>query len=157
VDVSYYGILCKPLPTEFSKSSQIATPIVPPSVTVPVFLSATEAASIYWHPPWTSPYSSFKKISPSALIAGSILAYDGEIDMSQVSALTHENLAARLKQDKKFDEALAETETAEQIAPNRPEPHRIRSATLASMGKRAEAASEINKASSMENALAASR
>jgi tetratricopeptide (TPR) repeat protein len=155
VDVSYYGIPCKPLPTAFTDLVQLPMPIVPPQVDGPVFLSATEVTRTFWRADWVNPYSSFQQTPPSALIADSILVYDGKVDLSQVSALTHENLAMRLMNEKKLDAALAEAAAAVAVAPNRPIAHVTRSTILSAMGRSEEALEEMSKADSMASAALA--
>ena len=156
VDVSYYGIPCKPLPTAFSDLVQLQTPVVPPQPDGPVFLSATEVTRTFWKADWVNPYETFQRIPPSALIADSILVYDGNVDLSQASALTHETLALRLMREQKFDQALAEAQAAVNVAPNRPIAHVTRSNILAAMGRNSEAQDEIKKADQVAvNVLAA--
>jgi tetratricopeptide (TPR) repeat protein len=130
-------------------------PIVPPQVDGPVFISATEVTRTYWKADWVNPYLPFQEMRPSALIADSILVYDGKVDLSQVSALTHENLAAELMREQKFDRALAEAETAIEVAPNRPIAHVTRSRILSAMGRSAEALDEIRKADAMADTILA--
>jgi tetratricopeptide (TPR) repeat protein len=134
---------------------QLPMPIVPPQVDGPVFLSATEVTRTFWRADWVNPYSSFQQTPPSALIADSILVYDGKVDLSQVSALTHENLAMRLMNEKKLDEALAEAAAAVAVAPNRPIAHVTRSTILSAMGRSEEALEEMSKADSMASAALA--
>jgi hypothetical protein len=155
VDVSYYGIPCKVLPTAFADLIHLPMPVVPPQVDGPVFISSTEVAGTIWRAGWVNPYSPFQRLPPSALIADSILVYDGKVDMSQASALTHENLAMQLMRDQKFDLALAEAATAIEIAPNRPIAHVTRSTVLSAMGRNAEAFDEITKANTMADAILA--
>ncbi len=152
-DVSYYGIPCKVLPPAFAASIQLRMPIVPPQVDGPVFISATEVSQTFSNADWVNPYLPFQRMPPSALIADSILVYDGKVDMSQVSALTHENLAMQLMREQKFDQALAEAETAVEVAPNRPAAHVTRSAILLAMGRSAEALDEIRKADTMADTI----
>ena len=149
VDVSYYGISCRVLPPAFDAQFQSGMPIVPPQVDGPVFISASEVSQTFSSIDVVNPYLPFKRMSPSALIAGSILVYDGKVDMSQVSALTHENLATQLMREQKFGQALAEAQTAVELAPNQPIAHVTRSAILSAMGRRAEALDEIRKADTM--------
>jgi hypothetical protein len=153
VDVSYYGIPCKALPTAFADLIRLPMPIVPPQVDGPVFLSATEVSRTYWRADWVNPYLPFRQMPPSALIADSILVYDGKVDLSQVSALTHENLAMQLLRERKFDQALGEAEKAVEVAPNRPIAHATRGAILSAMGRNSEALDEIGKANSMAGAI----
>jgi hypothetical protein len=149
VDVSYYGIPCKSLPTAFSDLMQLPTPVVPPRVDGPVFLSANEVTRTYWKADWINPYGSFQKIPPSALIADSILVYDGKVDLSEASALTHENRAMRLLGDRKFDQSLAEADAAVAAAPNRPMAHMTRSAVLAALGRKDEALDETRNVTAL--------
>ena len=157
VDVSYYGIPCKPLPTAFSDLMQVPTPLVPPQVDAPVFLSATEVTRTFWRADWIDPYEAFQRTPPSALIADSILVYDGKVDMSQVSALTHETRALQLVGERKFDQALAEAQMAIEVAPDRPAAHVARSTVLAAMGRSAEANEETRKANAMASEILAAQ
>lgn len=157
VDTSYYGIPCKPLPVAFEDLRQLPLPIVPPQIEGPVFISSTEVSGTYWGSDWANPYLPFQRTPPAALIAGSILVYDGKVDVSQVSALTHENLANRLLRDGKQKEALAEAEAAIEIAPNRPLAHGTRSMILSAMGRGIEASEELQKARMIATAILASR
>ena len=155
VDVSYYGIPCKVLPTAFADLIQSPMPIVPPEVDGPIFISATELTRTYWRADWVNPYLPFQRIPPTALVADSILVFDGKVDLSQVSALTHENLAMEMMREKKFDQALAEAETAVEVAPDRPIAHVTRSNILSAMGRNAEALDEIRKADAMADTILA--
>ena len=157
VDVSYYGIPCKGLPTSFADIIQLPMPIVPPQVTGPVFISASEVSGTYWRSDWINPYLPFQRMPPSALIADSILVYDGNVDISQVSALTHESRAMQLMRAQKLDQALEEAQTAVEVAPNRAAAHAARSTILAAMGRATEAGDEIAKARTMADAIAAAR
>jgi hypothetical protein len=155
VDVSYYGIPCKVLPTAFADLIHAPMPVVPPQVDGPVFISATEVTRTYWRADWINPYLPFQQMPPSALIADSILMFDGKVDVSQVSALTHENLAIQLLRDRKLDQALAEAEKAVEVAPDRPIAHVTRSMILSAMGRNSEALDEIGKANTMVSAILA--
>lgn len=155
VDVSYYGIPCKALPTAFADLIQAPMPVIPSQVDGPVFISATEITRTYWRADWVNPYLPFQRLPPSALVADSILVYDGKVDVSQVSALTHENLAMQLLRDRKFDQALAEAEEAVEVAPDRPIAHVTRSTILSAMGRNSEALDEISKANTMAGAILA--
>jgi tetratricopeptide (TPR) repeat protein len=130
-------------------------PIVPPQVDGPVFISATEVTRTYWKADWINPYLEYQQKPPSALIADSILVYDGKIDLSEVSALTHENRATQLLSEQKFDQALAETEEAIAVAPNRPISHVTRGRILLAMGKNTEAEDELRKADAIATTILA--
>ncbi len=146
VDVSYYGIPCKVLPTAFADLIQAPMPIVPPQVDGPVFISATEVSRTFWRADWVNPYLPLQQKPPASLIGNSILVYDGKVDLSQASALTHENLAMQFLREQKFDQGLEEAAVAIEIAPDRPMSHVTKSTILSAMGKNEEAQEEINKA-----------
>jgi tetratricopeptide (TPR) repeat protein len=157
VDISYYGIPCTILPRATAGSIRPGMPIVPPQVNDPVFIGASELSQLFSVADWINPYLPFQQVHPSAVIANSILVYDGKVDLSQVSSLMHENLATQFLRANKFDEALVEAETAIEIAPNQTAAHATRSAILAAMGRKTEALAEIKKAEAMENTALHSR
>jgi hypothetical protein len=155
VDVSYYGIPCKPLPTSYMDLHRLPLPVLFPQIDGPVFISSTEISGTYWRADWANPYLSFRHIHPSALIADSILVYDGRVDVSALSALTHENQSMQLLHAGKLDQALAEAEMAVAIAPNRPIAHATRGMVLSAMGRGFQARDEIMKARTMALAILA--
>jgi hypothetical protein len=155
VDVSYYGIRCKPLPTAFADMIHMPMAIVPPQVDGPVFISATEVTRTYWRADWINPYLPFQGVAPTALIADSILVYDGKVDLSEVSALTHENRALEFLNDHKLEQALAEADIAVSVAPNRPVAQVTRGRVLLAMGRNAEADDELRIADSLANRILA--
>jgi hypothetical protein len=132
-------------------------PIVPPQVDGPVFISATEVTRTYWKADWINPYGEFQRKPPSALLADSILVFDGKVDLSEVSALRHENLATQLLSEQKLDQALMEAEAAIAVAPNRPISHVTRGRILLTMGKNVEADDELRKADVIANKILASQ
>jgi Tfp pilus assembly protein PilF len=79
------------------------------------------------------------------------------VDLSQASALTHENLASQFMHERKFDQALAEAEAAVEVAPNRPIAHATRSRILSAMGRTDEAMDEIRKADSIADTILAAQ
>jgi len=91
-----------------------------------------QTSGTYWTADWANPYLPFQKIPPSALIANSILVYNGSVDISQVSALTHESAAVQFAHANLFDRALSEADSATAIAPNRALAHAVRSSILRS-------------------------
>jgi len=149
VNVSYYGIPCRTLPTSFIERNGLPMPLIPAQVNGPVFVSSIEITGAYWRADWANPFLPFQHLSPSAVIAGSILASDRQVDISQLSALTHEKLAMQLLQSHQMNQALSEAATAVEIAPNRPIAHATRSMVLSAMGRKEEAGQEIIKARMM--------
>jgi tetratricopeptide (TPR) repeat protein len=155
VDVSYYGIPCKPLPTAFAEMNHVQMAVVPPQVDGPVFISTTEVARTYWRADWVNPYLPFQGVPPTALIADSILVYDGKVDLSEVAALAHENLAMQLLNEHKLEQALAEANLAVAVAPNRPLAQLTRGRILLAMGRNTEADDELRIADALANKILA--
>ncbi|MBZ5661783.1 MAG: phospholipid carrier-dependent glycosyltransferase [Acidobacteriia bacterium] len=156
-DAAYYGIPCKALPASFANAVQLQMPAIPQSVDGPVFLSASEIAGTYWGADWENPYLSFRNAPPSAVIANSILVFDGKVDLSSAAALTHEQSSAWLLQAKQFEQALAEADSAVAIAPNTPGAHATRGNVLAAMNRKTEALAEFDQAQKLGDAIMAPR
>jgi len=151
-DSSYYGIPCKPLPNSFSVANLIAVAPVPSTIDGPVFLSASEVAGPFWGGDAYNPYTEFRGMRPSALIAHSILVFDGRFELPAAAAKAHEVAAAQLSETPRLEQAMAEAEAALTIAPNAAGPHVARALVLARMQRQAEAAEEYQKALSIEAA-----
>jgi len=149
VDAAYYGIPCKPLPAFYANAAQSPMATIPQYIDGPVFISSIEVVGPYWTGDWANPYFQFQKTQPADLIANSILVFNGRFNMSDASALTHENLSKRLFQSKEFDQALAEAEAAIAIAPNSPGAHAARGLVLLEMNRKPEAQSEFVRSNQM--------
>ncbi|MGH9678909.1 MAG: hypothetical protein ACRD4Y_03075, partial [Candidatus Acidiferrales bacterium] len=154
-DAAYYGIPCKPLPDSFANVVQMPMPVIPPRVDGPVFLSATEIAGTYWGSSWQNPYLRSRDARPSALIADSILVFDGKVDVSAAAALAHEDLSTRLLRAKQLDAALAEADKAVAISPTTPESHAARGNVLMEMNRKPEAMTEFDLAQKMGETMTA--
>src|SRR5882762_3432361 len=156
-DAAYYGIPCKPLPASFANAVRSPMPIIPHQIDGPVFLSSSEISGTIWGSDWDNPYFQFRGMQPSALIANSILVFDGKIDVSAASALTHENLSMRLLRSKQLDEALLEAERAVAIAPNIPGAHTTLGNVLTEMNRKSEGQLEFDLAQKLGEAMNAPR
>jgi Flp pilus assembly protein TadD len=121
-------------------------PIIPANVSGPVFLSASEISGPLWRGDDANPYVGFRKKRPAALIAGSILLFEGQIDLSAASAITHESASLQSIRKGEFARALAEAEAAISLAPNSPEAHAARGNVFAKMNRNADAAQEFELA-----------
>lgn len=151
IDPSYYGISCKPLPTSLERSTQTPMPVIPAQIDGPIFLSANEISGPLWVSEDVNPYVGFRRKQPSAIIAGSILVFDGKNDLSAAAALTHDSASARLLADGELDQALAEAESAVILAPNSSEAHVARGNVLAQMKRDADAGQEFEIAKILGN------
>lgn len=145
-DPAYYQLPCKLLPDPFVRWWGEPV-IVPPEVFHGVVLiSGTEISAPYWGPGILNPYSSFLRQKPAANIGGSILVYEGEVDLRQAAAVGHmykawDDLAAQ-QQEAAIQEALK----AGEISPDHPGPPFIVGYILA-QERRTEAAREQFKES----------
>jgi hypothetical protein len=151
IDPSYYGISCKPLPTSLERSTQTPMPVIPAQIDGPIFLSVNEISGPLWVSEDVNPYIGFRRKQPSAVIAGSILVFDGKNDLSAAAALTHDSASARLLAGGELDQALAEAESAVILAPNYPEAHVARGNALAQMKRDADAEQEFDIAKIIGN------
>jgi len=151
-DSSYYGIPCKPLPNSFAIANRIPVSPIPATVGGPVFLSASEVSGTFWGGDAYNPYVEFRGKRPAALIAHSILLFDGPLELPDAAAKPHELAAVQLADARRLDQAMAEAEAALALAPNSAGPHMVRALVLARMQRQAEAAEEYQKALSLEAA-----
>lgn len=156
VDPSYYGIPCKPLPNSLNFVNGLPVAPVPSTIDGPVFLSASEVAGPFWGGDAYNPYAEFRGKHPSALIAYSILAFDGPFEVPAAAAKAHEAAAVELSQSGRLEQALAEADIAIILAPHSAGPHAARSVVLARMQRQAEAQQEYQKALSIEPSANAS-
>jgi len=142
-DSSYYGIPCKPLPTAFGSLVRLPTPVIPPQLDGPVFLSASEVSSSYWNGDWANPYVRFQKSPPSAVVADSILVFAGRVDLHEAAALIHAGAAMDALNGGFFDRALGEADAAVSLSPESPYSHSARATVLAATQRQAEAVREM--------------
>ena len=150
VDPSYYGIPCKPLPNSLNFVNGLPVAPVPSTIDGPMFLSASEVAGPFWGGDAYNPYAEFRGKRPSALIAHSILEFDGPFAVPAAAAKAHEAAAVQLVQSGRLEPALAEADTAIILAPNSAGPHAARFVVLTRMQRQAEAQEEYQKALAIE-------
>jgi len=112
-----YGIPCKRLPTADSDSVDDQYD-VPPVIHGPVLISAGDLNGFEFGSSVLNPYESFRSLKPTAFIQDGIFVFDGTFAVPLSSAYAHiERSADALKQHNP-DAALAEAQTAVQLAPN---------------------------------------
>jgi len=104
-----------------------------------VLISGTEISAPYWGPDILNPYNSFLHQKPVANIGGSILVYEGDVDLRQASAVGHMYKAWDYIAAKNREAAIQEALKAGEILPNHPGPPFIVGYILA-QAKRTEAA-----------------
>jgi 4-amino-4-deoxy-L-arabinose transferase-like glycosyltransferase len=123
IDPAYYGIPCRSLPSFFmkvtvpAKLAGIPFDAVPRVIHGPVLIGATELSGALWGPGEMNPYEAFRRMRPSALIAGSILVFDGTFDATALAAESHAVRAIQRVGVERVDEALDEAARAVDLGP----------------------------------------
>ena len=117
VDPAYYGVPCKPLTTIASVWLQPSMD-VPTSIDGPVLISAGVLSGYEFGPGELNPYDQFQKLRPTAVIEHGVFVYDGHFDIPLASALNHVTRSQLFAKAGQLDQALAEAQTAAQLAPN---------------------------------------
>jgi len=111
VDTHYYGIPCKPLIT--ADTMWVNEPMdIPPEIDGPVLISAGTLSGFEFGSDDLNPYKQFQWMQPVAMIQNGVLVFDGHFHVARASALSHTQKAWNLMGAGRFDEALAETQTA---------------------------------------------
>jgi len=116
-DPSYYGIPCKPLTTIASVWLQPSID-VPASIDGPVLISAGVLSGYEFGPGELNPYDQFQRLHPTAVIENGVFVFDGHFDIPLAAALNHLTQSQLQQQAGHMDQALAEAQTAAQLAPN---------------------------------------
>jgi hypothetical protein len=83
-----------------------------------VLISAGVLSGYEFGPDQLNPYDQFTRLRPSAVIEYAVFVYDGHFDIPLASALNHLTQSQLQEQAGHMDQALAEAQTAVQLAPN---------------------------------------
>jgi tetratricopeptide (TPR) repeat protein len=138
-DPAYYHLPCKLLPDPFLRWWNDPIQVPPANYHGVVLITATELAAPYWGADELNPYSSFLHRKPLANIGGSVLVYEGDIDLHRASAIGHMYKAWDFIAAKNQEVAIQEALKAAELAPDHPGPPFIVGYILA-QAKRTEAA-----------------
>jgi len=116
-DVAYYGVACKPLPTQDGFwLGEIAE--VPPAIAGPVVISAGVLSGFEFGPGALNPYAQFQSATPTAQIDGALFVYDGRFEIPLASALALAQASGRLLGAGQPEAALEKARQAVALAPN---------------------------------------
>lgn len=118
IDTSYYGIPCKALPTEDALWVDEKFYDTPAVINGMVLISAGDLSGFEFGPGELNPYEQFKTIKPTGVIQNGIYVFEGRFEIPGAAAIGHRQKAKELLLQGKLDEALAEAERAEALAPN---------------------------------------
>lgn len=146
VDLSYFHLPCKTMPTFFSTILGNPQAVVPESVQGPIFVSSENISGLGWEPPELNPYWSFKDRTPDAVLDGSILVFNGTYDVPRISAMSHLVIAGNALRGGHPERALPEAQQAEALAPELLMSHEMLSSLYAQNHQPAEAQREYEQA-----------
>jgi 4-amino-4-deoxy-L-arabinose transferase-like glycosyltransferase len=118
-DTAYYHLPCKMLPNPFLKGQDTIPPNTYHGV---VLINATDIAGSYFGADALNPYGDFLKAKPVANIGGSVLVYEGDIDLRRAAAIAHMFKAWEFFDTKNQEAALQEALKAGDLAPDHPGP-----------------------------------
>lgn len=121
-DPAYYHLPCKLLPDPFLRWWNDPIQIPPENYHGVVLISGTEIAAPYWEADALNPYSRFLHAKPVANIGGSLLVYEGDVDLRRASAIAHMYKAWDLIKAKNQEAAVQEALKAGDLAPDHPGP-----------------------------------
>jgi hypothetical protein len=117
VDLNYYGIPCRILPTMDAvwMNEDIDTPA---EIDGPLFFSAGDLSGFEFGPGKLNPYEDFKTMRPVASIDYGIYVFDGHFKIPRAAALSHQLRAKNLLEANKAEAALQEAQQAVALAPD---------------------------------------
>jgi len=138
-DPAYYQLPCKLLPDPFLAYWRTPIQVPPENYHGVVLISGTEMAGLYWGRGILNPYGGFLDAQPVANLGGSILVYEGVVDLRRASAMAHMYKARDFIAADHQEEAIQEALAAGELAPDHPAPPYLTGIILAH-AKRTEAA-----------------
>lgn len=145
-DPDYYHLPCKLLPDPFLWWWGKPASIPPASFSGVVLVSATEMTAAEWGPAELNPYSHFLTARPSANIGGSILVFDGNVDLRAAAAEAGMTHGWDLYKAGQKEMALEELRKAQELAPNHPGPPSMIGAILAAAHQTDAARAQLTRA-----------
>jgi hypothetical protein len=118
IDLDYYGLRCRPLPS-FMDALYPPRDLQPAPVVLqgPVVVGATELSGVHWGPGELNPYRMFQETTPTAVIGGSILIFDGTFESAQLAGESRAAMTQGLLGQGRLDEALQSAQEAVVLAP----------------------------------------
>lgn len=145
LDYSYYGIPCKPLPT--ADSLWTGEPAnAPPAIDGPVLISAGVLSGFEFGPGRLNPYEQFRTMKFDDAIDYGVFVFNGRFEIPLAAALSHEQKAGFLLQEKRLPEALEEARQAVALGPDSVSVNTTMGRVLEASGQTAEARSYYEKA-----------
>ena len=152
VDASYYGIPCKPLPTQ--DSLWVNEPAnAPPAIDGTVLISAGDLSGFEFGAGPLNPYEQFKSLRPTAVIDYGVFVYNGHFEIPLAASIGHSQKAEWSLEAHRLPEALAEAQQALALAPNAVKPNALLGDILTAMQRPEEARVSYQKALTLANTI----
>lgn len=148
VDPTYYGIPCKPLPTQDTQWVNEEMD-VPAAIDGPVLISAGHLSGFEFGPGPLNPYEQFKHIQPAGVIQDAVFVFNGHFEIPLAAALEHAQKAGNLLAANRPADALTEAQQAVGLAPDAVKPNIALGDVLTALNRPAEARAAYEKALSI--------
>jgi hypothetical protein len=120
VDLSYYGIHCKPLLGGFAQLLGVGGAPIPSTISGTILVSSTEIDGLLWGPDKLNPYQIFQDCAPDATICNIIFVFRGTFNVPLLAAESNAAAATVLLRQGRVPDALSHAQTAGQQAPRLP-------------------------------------
>ena len=153
VPYQYYGIPCRPLPTP--DAQWIGEKFdMPAEIDGPVLISGSNLSGYEYGPAELNPYAQFQQLKPTAVIQNGVYVFDGHFALPMAAAIGHMQKASEYLEAKQLNQALAEAQTAVQLAPASVKPNVMMGDVLRAMGREEEARRSYEKALNLAQTIA---
>jgi tetratricopeptide (TPR) repeat protein len=154
VPYQYYGIPCKPLPTQDALWMNEKFYDVPPEIDGPVLISGGDLSGFEYGPAELNPYAQFQQLKPTAVIQRGVFVFDGHFAIPMAAAVGHVQKAEEFLAAKQLDEALQEAQQAVALAPASVKANVVLGDVWNAMGRTAEAEHAYQNALSLAQTIA---
>jgi hypothetical protein len=135
VDLSYYGIHCKPLLGGFAHLLGMGDAPIPSTISGTVLVSSTETDGLLWGPDNLNPYQLFQDRAPDATIGNIIFVYRGTFNVPLLAAESNAAAATVLLRQGRLPDALSLAQTAARQAPEAADVNFVLGQTLLASGR----------------------
>lgn len=152
IDPATYGITCHALPTPDTFGLG-GSDIVPAEINGTVILSAGDLSGCEWPSSFVNPYRDFVARRPDEVIENAVFVYRGRFDTRSIAAQSRAELALRLLESHRAQEALEAAEAAVRIDPASIAGQTELGDAAAALGRRAEARQAYQAATTVLNGM----
>jgi len=90
---------------------------IPAEIDGPVLISGANLSGFEYGPAELNPYAHFQKLKPTAVVQNGVYVFDGHFAIPMAAAVGHSQKAGDYLEAKQLDSALAEAQTAVELAP----------------------------------------